>query len=106
MSEESNPEPADNPNDNNNRKGSVVIALLLAFVPSLLFLSLKNVFTIGGGYGFTFKLAFLISAACCFVSAALLFRRNVAWAILVGILLLILNAAISLMLGCAALLTS
>ena len=94
------------PGQPGQRKSFTVLALVLAFVPSMIFLSLKDTPILSSGHGAAFKLAFVVSLACCFISSSLLFRRKVGWAIVVGILFFFLNAIISFMLGCAAIFMS
>jgi hypothetical protein len=83
---------------------TAILGLFLAFVPALIFLSLKD--KPWGNYGNTFWVACGVSIVCCFVSSSMLLRHRAVWAILVGILFFALNAVISFLLGCGAVLNS
>src|SRR5580692_9994075 len=82
-----------------------VLGLFLAFVPALIILFLKDVVILGTHQGGLFWSACGMSVVCCFVSSFLLFRHNTGWAILFGFLFLLLNLAISFLLGCGAILS-
>ena len=83
-------------------KKSPLPALGLALLPTVLMLMTAMgssrrtpsawLFTIAG-----------ISLFCCFTASFLLFRRKTAWAIVGGLLFLLLNAAIAFFSGCVAL---
>jgi hypothetical protein len=90
-----------------NRKGSgkVILGLFLAFVPSMICLSLNNAPILGSRSGNMFWLACGVSVVCCFASAALLCRQKFAWALIIGLMFFCLNAVISFALGCGAILS-
>jgi len=88
------------------KKKSPAPAMILAFVPSVLLLAVLSFSSAVAAP--SAPLLFLVcgvSVVCCFVSSALLFRRNTTLAILCGIIFVVLNAGISIFLGCVALLS-
>lgn len=102
MNAELNPPPISKPE---GKKKISVLALPLAFVPSVLLLMLFTLFGRGNPPATLYFVFCGISIVCCFVSAFLLFRRNTTLTILFGLLFLLLNGAISFFFGCAAILT-
>jgi hypothetical protein len=70
--------------------------LVLAFIPSILILLLRH------RDGAFLAPACAFSIACCFTSAFMLIRRATVWSVVLGIVFLLLNLAISLLLGCVA----
>ncbi len=80
------------------RSVQTIVGLVLAFVPSAIFLSLKN-----GDRADSLAPACLFSLICCFISSSMLFHRGAIWSVLLGMLFLMLNLAIGFFLGCAAL---
>lgn len=92
---------------------SLALALSLAFVPSglLLLLTLAGGIEVGASSRDWIRRAGLlalcvISVGCCGTSSFLVFRSNKLWAILFGILLMLLNAYIAFGAGCTAIWTS
>ncbi|MGI8965505.1 MAG: hypothetical protein ACR2H1_05375 [Limisphaerales bacterium] len=81
------------------------LALVLAFVPALLFLVfltfIRNEILIVLSKPVMFAVA-AVSLICCVTSSAMLFSRRTKVAILGGIVLLILNTLIALFFGCTA----
>jgi len=83
---------------------SPALALVLAFVPGAILLTLLGV-SAAVGKDLTIPLLWTasnVSVGCCFTASFLLFRRKTGWAIAVGVLFLLLNGAISFFLGCVA----
>ena len=83
---------------------SPVFALILAFAPAAILLTLLGV-RAALGKNLAIPLlctASIVSVGCCFIASFLLFRRKTGWAIAVGVLFLLLNGAISFFLGCVA----
>ncbi len=83
---------------------SPALALVLAFVPGAILLTLLGV-SAAVGKDLTIPLlwtASIVSVGCCFTASFLLFRRKTGWAIAAGVLFLLLNGAISFFLGCVA----
>jgi len=79
-------------------------ALVLAFLPAAIVLIVG---ALGGQSGPAQAVIWAVCAVClasCFVSSFLLFRRKTGWWIVGGIVFLLLNLAISLFAGCAAVL--
>ena len=79
-------------------------ALVLAFAPAVVFLTLLGI-SAASGKNLTIPalwMACMASVICCFASSFLLFRRKTGWAIAAGIFFLFLNGAISFFLGCVA----
>ena len=77
---------------------------MLAFLPAALVLAIG---TTSGQNGLSALVLWSISAVsmiCCFVSSFMMVRRKTGWAIALGILLLLLNVAISFFVGCVAVL--
>lgn len=79
-----------------------VVALLLAFLPAAMLLSMIALLGQHVSSGLLVA-ASLISLVCCFVSSFMLFRRQTALAIVAAVLFLLLNGAIALFFGCASL---
>jgi hypothetical protein len=95
------------PNKPANKSSNRAIAgLILAFMPSAIMLTLGGVTAFRDGHSNLFLIAAIVSVVCCFTSSFLLFRHKTTWAIVIGVLFVLLNAVISLFLGCAALLTA
>jgi len=85
-------------------KTSPLPALVVAFAPAAVFLTLLGL-SAARGKNLTIPslwAACIVSVFCCFISSFLLFRRKTGWAIVVGILFLLLNGALSFFLGCVA----
>ena len=82
-----------------------MLALLLAFVPSVLLVSFATFANRSTPPAVLCALLCLVSLACCFGSSFLLFQRNKVVATIVGILFLLLNGLISFFFGCATILT-
>ena len=82
---------------------AAVIGLVFAFLPSVFLL-------MGGGRGSGFshgngKTFWAICLWCvgvCFISSFLMFKGKTVWAIVAGIILLLLNLGIAFLFGCAA----
>jgi hypothetical protein len=91
---------------NESKQQSAVLALPLAFVPSLLLVGTFSYFNHGNPPAIFFAILCLVSLACCFASSFLLFRRNQVLATISGILFLLLNALISFFFGCATILSN
>ncbi|HXT40972.1 MAG TPA: hypothetical protein VN887_13255 [Candidatus Angelobacter sp.] len=85
-------------------KKSPAPALMLAFLPATLALAIGMTSGQSGPPRGVLWAVCVVSVASCFTSSFLLFRRKTGWAIAVGILFLLLNAAISFFVGCVALL--
>ena len=83
----------------------VSLGLILGFLPTALVLVVVASASSKSPPPGLFLGLLIISVACCFVSSALLFQRKTTLAILGGVLFLILNAVLSLFLGCAVLLS-
>ena len=83
------------------RRNSPAFALTFAFVPAAILLTLMTFWR--NPPGRLLEDTCVISAVCCFTSSFMLFRRKTRWAIWVGILFGLLNAMITLFLGCAVL---
>jgi hypothetical protein len=89
-----------------NKKGkSSVLALPLAFVPSLLLVGTASFLNHKNPPAILFAAMCLVSIVCCFVSSFMLFRRNKVLATIFGILFMLLNGLISFFFGCATLLS-
>lgn len=102
MSEEPNQNQPNEPEKMERPSGLAILGLFLAFVPSLLMLSLQQSNRYGAsGLG----TACVISIICCFTSAFLLIRHNTWWAILIGLVFILINLAISFLFGCVAVLS-
>jgi lipopolysaccharide export LptBFGC system permease protein LptF len=104
---------SDEPNQTqpNEPKKFSALALVLAFVPSLLLVgtfSFSSFFFSshhGNPPAIVLAAMCLISVACCFVSSFLLFQHNKVLATIFGILFTLLNGLISFFFGCTTLLT-
>ena len=94
------------PNNPNGKKKSSVLALPLAFVPSVLLVGTASFFNHGNPPALLFASMCLISIACCFASSFLLFRRNKVMATIFGVVFLLLNSLISFFFGCVTILTN
>ncbi|EDY20353.1 hypothetical protein CfE428DRAFT_2277 [Chthoniobacter flavus Ellin428] len=81
-------------------------AVILAFVPSVLALSLAAIQPSKEKLVACCVIAAMVSIVCCGAASFLLIRRNTTTTIVVGILLGLLNLLISAGLGCAALLSN
>ena len=90
---------------NEPTRKSPALALVLGFAPAALLLGMLTMNGQSGPHGNVLWPAFGASLLCCFVSSFMLFRRKTGWAIAGGLLLLLLNGAISLFTGCMALLS-
>jgi len=96
-----NSEPPPLPKPPPNR---LVLALILAFVPAMIVLLLVTLQLPEKQLSVVCVPAALVSVGCCVASSFLLFRRSTTTTLVVGVLLAVLNALITLGLGCAALL--
>jgi hypothetical protein len=76
------------------------IALLLAFVPSALFLTFATMRSRPSVW--LFSGITLVSIACCVTSSLILFKRKTKASIIVGIIFLLVNASVVFFLGCSA----
>jgi hypothetical protein len=83
-----------------------VLGIFLAFVPAMIFLSLKDKPFLGTHQGGMFGLACGVSILCCLVSSFALFRYKAEWVIVVGLMFFLLNVVISFALGCGAILSN
>src|SRR5205809_6999967 len=88
---------------------SPAIPLVLAFLPSVLFLTLL---TVSAAFKWNNPPASLLIAGCiigiigCLTSSYMLFRRGTALAIFGGIVFLLLNGVVSFLFGCGAILAN
>jgi hypothetical protein len=82
----------------------LALALILAFVPATIVLLLLSLNLPGNKLAVVCLPAALVSVGCCVWSSFLLFRRSTTVTLVVGVFLAIMNAFITLGLGCAALL--
>jgi hypothetical protein len=81
-------------------KKSPAVALLLAFLPTAIMLSLR---VLRPNISNTMLIvACVVSVICCFVSSSMLFARRSGLAILAGLFFLLLNGLIAFFLGCVA----
>ncbi len=103
---------SDEPNQNEPRespqKKSPARALALAFLPSVLLLIMWTLLAGGNSSqpsAAVFIAGCIISIACCFTASFMLFRRGTGLAILGGVIFMLLNAFVSFLFGCGALLT-
>jgi hypothetical protein len=87
------------------KKSSALLALLVAFVPSVMLVSFATYSSGSNPPSVLCALFCLVSLGCCFGSSLLLFRRKTGLAILFGVLFLMLNGVISFFFGCATILT-
>jgi hypothetical protein len=94
------------PNEPDKNKKTSLLALPLAFVPSLLLVGTASFLNHRNPPAIFFAAMFLVSIVCCFVSSFMLFRRNKVLATIFGILFMLLNGLISFFFGCATLLSS
>ncbi|HEX9047620.1 MAG TPA: hypothetical protein VF988_11380 [Verrucomicrobiae bacterium] len=88
-----------------NRKGSPALALTLGFLPSAMLLLLLPMVQHGNPSAALLIACCVISVICCFTASFLLFRRGTGLAIFGGILFICLNAFVSFLFGCGAMLT-
>jgi hypothetical protein len=86
------------------KKKSPALALTLAFLPAALALAFGMTSGQDGPPRAVLWEICAVGVACCFTSSFLLFRRKTGWAIALGIVFLLLNAAISFFVGCVAVL--
>ena len=77
--------------------------LILAFLPSAMLLLLVALGSKHDPPLILLGAALLLCVGCCFTSSFMLFRHGKAWAVLVGILFLLLNLVVSFLFGCVAL---
>jgi hypothetical protein len=83
---------------------SVMLALLLAFLPAALVLVMSG-FVKGKDVPSVILLGECVFClACCAISSFLLYRRKTIWAISAAVLLMAWNRAISFFFGCTAML--
>ena len=83
-------------------KKSPALALAIGFAPAAVWLLIGTISGQNGPKSAVLWPLFFVCVACCFTSAFMLFRRKTGWAIAAGLLLLLLNGAISLFTGCMA----
>ena len=81
----------------------IALAVVLAFVPSAIALLLLSINVPKHQIVTCCVPAAFVAIACCVASSIMLFKRKTAAAIVFGVLLALLNVAITLGLGCAAL---
>lgn len=99
------PEKSDSP-AGSKEAWPTVVGAILAFVPAIFFLTLKDKHVFGDhSLTYTFGLACAISLVCCLTSSFLLFRRRTGGVIFFGFVFLLINLFISFMLGCGTLLS-
>ncbi len=79
---------------------SPAFALLLAFVPSALFLTFATLRLPPSVL--SFSAVALVSLGCCVTSSFILFKRKTKTSIVVGIIFLLLNAGMAFFMGCSA----
>jgi hypothetical protein len=82
----------------------LALPLLLAFTPAAIVLLLLSIQPADKSLAAFCVPAAIVSIACCAISSVMLFRRKTTQAIVGGVLLCLLNVAITAGLGCAALL--
>lgn len=82
-----------------------MLPLVLAFVPSAIMLSLLTFNPSKDQMAACCVPAAVVSIGCCAFSSIMLFKRNTTAAIVFGVLLGMLNLALTAGLGCAALLS-
>jgi hypothetical protein len=91
------------------KKVPPIFALALAFLPSALFLSMWTMLSDNAGGvkldGTVLVVCCLISVFCCFAASFMLFRRGTGWAIFGGAIFMLLNAFVSFLFGCGAILS-
>lgn len=87
-------------------KKSLTLPVVLAFVPSIVVLLMLTLNLPKAQFAACCLLAILISLTCCFASSFMLIRRNTSAGLVFGILLGLLNLAISAGLGCASMFNS
>jgi|SRR6185312_7539644 hypothetical protein len=93
------PLPVDKP-----RSKSPVFALVLAFLPAAIALALGLSSGQDGPSAIVLWSICAVGVVCCFTSSFMLIRRKAVWAIVLGILFLLLNMGISFFVGCVAVL--
>jgi len=86
----------------NPPKKSPALALTIGFIPAVLSLLVGTLSGQNGPKPEVLWPLFFVFLTCCFTSSFLLFRRKTGWAIAGGLLLLLLNGAISFFTGCLA----
>ena len=84
---------------------SPALALVLAFLPSVMLLTLIALLNRSQPPAGLFILCCVISIICCFSASFLLFRRGTGLAIFAGIVFILLNAFVSFLFGCGAILS-
>jgi hypothetical protein len=82
---------------------SLLLPLVLAFTPAVLVLVGTAINPGKGQFVIVCLPAAILSLGCCIASSIILFKRRTAAAVVFGILLALVNVAISLGLGCLAL---
>ena len=82
------------------KKKPPVLALALAFLPSVMGLGLLTI------YGNRSTPPAVLFGVCCLASAVMLIKRKTWLIVLVGVLFLFLNLGISFFFGCAAVLSN
>ena len=93
------------PNTPPEKKKSPVLALSLAFLPSVMRPGTLTWLGTGNLPTAPLAVACLASIVCCFVSASRLFQRRTELALCAGVLFLILNAIVSFFFGCGVVLS-
>jgi hypothetical protein len=81
-----------------------VLALVLAFLPAALVLVIGTTSGQNGPPALVLWSTAAVSVVCCFISSFMLIRRKAVWAIVLGIVFLLLNMVISFFVGCVAVL--
>jgi hypothetical protein len=84
------------------RKGVVLVALLLAFLPAVAAVGLFGGYAQSSPPTRLLVAVVILAILCCFTSSFILFRSNSGWVLLLGLLFMVLNGGISFFLGCAA----
>ena len=92
------------PLNNTPPRKSPALALALAFLPAALALAFGLTSGQDGPSRAVLWTICAVSVVCCFTAAFLLFRHKTGWAIALGVVFLLLNAAISFCVGCVAVL--
>jgi hypothetical protein len=98
------PPPISPPEKPQRKSWPSVIALVLAFLPAAFLLSMEHIYANRRATTAELVWASVLSLVFCITSSLLLFTRKRIWAILLGVLLLLLNLAIAFFLGCVAVL--
>ncbi len=89
------------PNEPDKKKKSPALALVLAFLPSVMILAILPFARNANPSTALLIAGFVISVVCCFTSSFMLFRRGTGLAILGGIIFLLLNCVVSFFLVAA-----